>query len=50
MNPALGIIIVIVCVAFWFLASGLYKPLGKFIYRIGRDAVDELLDDEKEKK
>jgi len=42
MNPALGLIIVIVCIAVWFLASSLYKPIGKFIHKIGKDAIDEL--------
>ena len=46
MNPALGIIIVISCVAVWFLASALYKPIGRFIYRIGKDVIDELKDEE----
>ena len=46
MNPALGIIIVISCVAVWFLASALYKPIGRFIHRIGKDAIDELKDEE----
>jgi len=42
MNPALGLIIAIVCIAVWFLASALYKPIGRFIHRIGKDAIDEL--------
>lgn len=42
MNPALGLIIVIVCIAVWFLASALYKPIGRFVHRIGKDAIDEL--------
>lgn len=53
MNPALGLIIIIVCIAVWFLASSLYKPIGKFINRIGGDAIDELKDveeDESEEK
>ena len=50
MNPALGIIGIIVCTAVWFLASSLYKPIGKFIHRIGKDAIDELKDMEEEKE
>lgn len=50
MNPALGIIVIIVCIAVWFLASALYKPIGKFIHRIGKDAIDELKDREEEKE
>lgn len=46
MNPALIIIVVICCVGLWFLASGLYKPIGKFIHKIGKDAIDNLIDEE----
>lgn len=51
MNPALGLIVVIVCIAVWFLASALYKPIGRFISKIGKDAIDELKnEDDKEKE
>lgn len=46
MNPALAIIVVIVCIAVWFLASSLYKPIGKFISTIGKDAMDNMKDEE----
>lgn len=46
MNPAIIIIVLIVCVAVWFLASALYKPIGKFLHKIGKDALDELTDAE----
>lgn len=53
MNPALAVIVVIVCIAVWFLASSLYKPIGKFIGTIGKDAMDNMKDEkesEEEKK
>ncbi len=51
MNPALGLIVIIVCIAVWFLASALYKPIGKFISKIGKDAIDELQsEDDREDK
>ena len=52
MNPAFIIVVILICVAAWFLASALYKPIGKFFYRIGKDAADELnkKDDEVEEK
>ena len=50
MNPALGIIAFIVCIAVWFLASALYKPIGRFIHRVGKDAINELKDKEEEKQ
>ena len=46
MNPALAVIVVIVCIAVWFLASSLYKPIGKFIGTIGKDAIDNMKDEE----
>lgn len=53
MNPAFYIIVIIVCIAVWFLASSLYKPIGKFIGTIGKDAVDAMKEEneseEKEK-
>jgi hypothetical protein len=44
MNPALGIIIVIICVAVWFIAYKLYKPIGKIIGKIGHSAIDTMKD------
>lgn len=44
MNPAFAIIVVLCCIALWFLASGIYKLIGKFVYKIGKDAMDELMD------
>lgn len=34
MNPALIIIVVILCVAVWFLSSKLFKPIGTFILNV----------------
>lgn len=48
MNPAFAILVVVGLVALWFLLSAIYKPLGKFIYRIGKDAVDAMTEDETE--
>ena len=51
MNPAFVILLIIICIAVWFLASALYKPIGRLFYRIGKDAADVLneTDEEKEK-
>lgn len=49
MNPAFAILVVVGLVALWFLLSSIYKPLGKFIYRIGKDAVDAMTEEENEK-
>ncbi len=50
MNPALVILIVFGTVALWFLLSFVFHPLGKFIYRIWKDAVDEINKEESEDK
>lgn len=44
MNPAFILICLIGIVALWFSSSGIYKFIGKFICKIGKDAIDELKD------
>lgn len=46
MNPALLIIVFILCVAVWFLSSKLYKPIGTFIL----NALDMFKDEDESKK
>lgn len=49
MNPVF--IVIGVAVAAWFLLSFAFRPVGKFIYRIWKDAVDEInKNDESEEK
>lgn len=48
MNPAFIILVIIICIAVWFLASALYKPIGKFVGKVGEDAIKELTDEEKD--
>lgn len=50
MNPALAVLLFIGIIAIWFLLSGLYKAIGNFIYKIGKDAIDVILEEDKEKK
>lgn len=52
MNPALLIIIVIAIIVVWFLISGLFKPVGKFVHKIGKDTMDIIndVDNKKEKE
>ena len=47
MNPALTMLLTVGIIALWFLLSFTFKPLGKFIYRIGKDAVDIITEDDK---
>ncbi len=42
MNPVLLFLILLGVVIFWFLLSFIFYPFGKFIYKIFRDAVDEI--------
>lgn len=49
MNPAFVIILILGCIVFWFLASALFKPIGRLLHKIGKDAIDELTNEEKEK-
>lgn len=54
MNPVFILLVLIGAVALWFLLSFVFLPLGKFIYRIGKDATDAMNkdnnDEEKEKE
>ena len=42
MNPAFILIVLLAVVALWFLLSFAFKPLGKFFYRIWKDAKDAI--------
>lgn len=51
MNPAFIILVILGAVVLWFLLSFVFYPLGRFIYRIWKDAVDEInRKDESEEK
>lgn len=50
MNPALLILIILLLIAIWFLASFLYKPLGKLIHSIWKDAIDTMNENDEENK
>lgn len=47
--PALAIIVILICIAVWFLASALYKPIGRWIGKIGRDAIEAMKEEDKDK-
>lgn len=42
MNPVLVLLILIGSVVLWFLLSFVFRPLGKIVYQIWKDAVDEM--------
>ena len=42
MNPAFVILVLIGAGALWFLLSFVFYPLGRLIYRIWKEAIDEI--------
>lgn len=42
MNPVFIILVILAVIILWFLLSFVFFPLGKIIYRIGKDAIDEM--------
>jgi uncharacterized membrane protein len=50
MNPALIILVLIGVVILWFLLSFVFYPLGKMVYRIYKDAIDEINRKDEDKK
>lgn len=50
MNPVLVFLVVLGAIVLWFLLSFIFFPLGKFISRIGKDAMEEMNKDECKKE
>lgn len=51
MNPVFVLLVVLAAAAVWFLLSFAFRPIGRFFYRIWKDAVDEInKNDESEEK
>ena len=51
MNPAFIFLVAIGAISTWFLLSFAFRPIGRFIYQIWKDAVDEInKNDESEEK
>ena len=48
MNPAFVILVLLGTVVLWFLLSFVFYPFGRFLYRIWKDAIDEMNKEEKE--
>ena len=47
MNWFFYLLVVIGLIAFWFLCSFAYKPLGKFFHRIYKNTRDKILEEDK---
>lgn len=50
MNPVFVVLVILGTILLWFLLSFAFIPLGKLIYRIWKDAIDEMNKREKEKE
>lgn len=50
MNPVFIVLVLLGLIALWFLLSFAFRPLGRIIYRIWKDAVDEINKEEREEK
>lgn len=50
MNPVFVILVILAALLLWFLLSFVFYPLGKFVFRIWEDAVDEMNREDKEKE
>lgn len=50
MNPAFIILVILGAVLLWFLLSFVFFPLGKVVYRLWKDAVDEMNREDKKEK
>lgn len=50
MNPVFVILVLLGAIIVWFLLSFVFFPLGRLIYCIGKDAIDEMNKDDKKEK
>ena len=50
MNPVFWLIVIAAAVVAWFLGSFMFYPLGRYLYRLWKDAVDEMEREDEEIK
>ena len=50
MNIVFEFLIILLAVAVWCLASFLFKPLGKYLFRIWKDTIENMEIDEKDEE
>lgn len=48
MNPVFWLLVVLAAIAVWFLGSFIFYPFGKYLYRVWKDAMNEIERDDKE--
>lgn len=49
MNPVFMFLVILGAVALWFLLSFVFYPLGKFLWRLWKDAKEEMNREDNEK-
>lgn len=42
MNPIFIFLVVVAAVLLWFILSFVFAPLGRLVYRLWKDAMDEI--------
>lgn len=47
LNPVFIILVILIAIILWFLLAFVFFPLGKLVYRIWKDAMNELSREEK---
>ena len=50
MNPAFIILVILGVILLWFLSSFVFIPLGKFVYKVVKDAIDIMNKDDNEEE
>ena len=50
MNPVFVILVILGAILLWFLLSFVFYPLGRFLYRLWKDATDEMNREDKNEK
>ena len=48
MNPVFWALVCLIAIAIWFLLAFIFYPFGRFLWRIGKDAMDDLDREDKE--
>ena len=50
MNPVFVFLVILGAILLWFLLSFVFHPLGRFLYRLWKDAKDEMNREDKNEK
>lgn len=50
MNPVFIGLVILIAIVLWFLLAFVFRPLGKFLFRIGSDAYSEMTKEDENNK